>query len=47
MPTGLQGERRPADVIGNAVDVAKVASGEADEAPLPTAFGCASRPLLP
>ena len=31
MPTGPKGEKRPADVIGNAVRVMQVATGEADE----------------
>lgn len=29
MPKGPQGQKRPADVIGNAVLVAKIATGEA------------------
>ena len=34
MPRGPKGERRPADVIGAAVTVAKIATGEVqDEAP--------------
>lgn len=34
MPRGPKGEKRPADVIGNAVKVMKIAVGEdADEAP--------------
>jgi hypothetical protein len=34
MPNGPKGERRPADVIGAAVMVAKIATGEiADEKP--------------
>ncbi len=28
MPTGPKGERRPADVIGNAVEVMRIATGE-------------------
>ena len=28
MPTGPKGERRPADVIGNAVKVMRIATGE-------------------
>jgi hypothetical protein len=33
MPTGPKGERRPADVIGNAVKVMRIATGEeVDEA---------------
>ena len=29
MPKGAKGEKRPADVIGNAIKVAKIATGEA------------------
>ena len=31
MPKGPKGEKRPADVIGGAVKVAKVATGEVEE----------------
>ena len=31
MPKGPKGEKRPADVVGNAVRVMQVATGEADE----------------
>ena len=31
MPTGPQGQKRPADVVGCAVAVAKIATGEARE----------------
>jgi hypothetical protein len=31
MPTGPKGEKRPADVIGNAVHVMRIASGEIEE----------------
>ena len=31
MPKGPQGQKRPADVIGNAVVVAKIATGDAQE----------------
>jgi hypothetical protein len=31
MPRGPRGERRPADVIGNAVMIAKIATGEIKE----------------
>lgn len=31
MPTGPQGQRRPADVIGGAIRVAKIATGEIEE----------------
>ena len=32
MPRGPKGERRPADVIGNAVKVMRIATGEEDDA---------------
>ena len=32
MPRGPKGEKRPADVIGNAVKVARIATGEDEEA---------------
>jgi len=31
MPTGPKGEKRPADVIGNAVKVMRIATGEEAE----------------
>ncbi|MCY4430815.1 MAG: hypothetical protein OXC11_10560 [Rhodospirillales bacterium] len=31
MPRGPQGQKRPADVIGNAVRVMQIATGEAEE----------------
>ena len=31
MPTGPKGQHRPADVIGNAITVAKIATGEIEE----------------
>jgi hypothetical protein len=31
MPRGPKGERRPADVIGNAVHVMRIATGQIDE----------------
>ena len=31
MPRGPKGEKRPADVIGNAVHVMKIATGEVEE----------------
>ena len=34
MPAGPKGGKRPADVIGNAVHVMKVLTGEADDAAL-------------
>lgn len=33
MPKGPKGEKRPADVIGNAVKIAKIATGEIEEEP--------------
>jgi hypothetical protein len=33
MPRGPKGERRPADAIGAAIAVAKIATGEAEDAP--------------
>lgn len=35
MPTGPKGQKRPADVIGNAVHVIKLATGEIEEGPPP------------
>lgn len=38
MPTGPKGEKRPADVIGNAVKIARIATGEdTDDLPLKSA----------
>lgn len=31
MPKGPKGQKRPADVIGNAIKVAKIATGEVEE----------------
>jgi hypothetical protein len=31
MPRGPQGQRRPADVVGNAVMIAKIATGELED----------------
>ena len=36
MPKGPQGQKRPADVIGCAVMVAKIATGEIEETPKPS-----------
>jgi hypothetical protein len=33
MPRGPKGEKRPADVIGNAVHVMRIATGEAKDTP--------------
>jgi hypothetical protein len=35
MPRGPKGEKRPADVIGNAVRVMKIATGEIEDIPEP------------
>jgi hypothetical protein len=35
MPRGPKGEKRPADVIGNAVHVMRIATGEIEEATRP------------
>ncbi len=35
MPKGPNGQRRPADVIGNAVHVMRIATGEVEETPAP------------
>ena len=35
MPKGPRGESRPVDVIGNAVSVARIATGEEEETPPP------------
>jgi len=35
MPKGPQGQKRPADVIGNAVHVMRIATGEIEEEPAP------------
>jgi hypothetical protein len=34
MPRGPKGEKRPADVIDNAVHVMRIATGEVEESPL-------------
>lgn len=34
MPRGPQGQKRPADVIGNAVHIAKIATGEIEDTSL-------------
>ena len=33
MPTGPKGQKRPVDVIGNAVHIMKIATGEVEETP--------------
>lgn len=42
MPKGPQGQMRPADVIGNAVHIAKIATGEAVETSLKQPAKCYS-----
>ena len=37
MPIGPNGEKRPADVVANAVHVARIATGEAEETYVDTA----------
>jgi hypothetical protein len=40
MPKGPKGEKRPADVIGNAVHVMRIATGQIDEQnPMPKELG--------
>jgi hypothetical protein len=51
MPRGPRGEKRPADVIGNAVKVVRIATGEIEEetdSPRPAAamLGAFARPCL-
>ena len=41
MPRGPKGESRPADVIGNAVRVARIATGEEEETQPPVSPGAA------
>jgi len=36
MPTGPKGEKRPADVIGNAVNVMRIATGEEEDVRSPS-----------
>lgn len=31
MPTGPKGQKRPADVIGNAIKIAQIATGETED----------------
>jgi len=31
MPTGPKGQKRPADVVGNAVKIARIATGEVED----------------
>jgi hypothetical protein len=39
MPKGPQGQKRPADVIGNAVHVMRIATGQEKEVPTVTKAG--------
>jgi hypothetical protein len=41
MPKGPRGESRPADVIGNAVKIARIATGEEDDERAPVASAAA------
>jgi hypothetical protein len=41
MPKGPRGEKRPADVIGNAVKIARIATGEEPDDRDPTASAAA------
>ncbi len=41
MPKGPKGERRPADVIGNAVRVMRIATGDEEEDQAPVASAAA------
>ena len=41
MPRGPRGEHRPADVIGNAVKVARIATGEEEDERAPIASAAA------
>ncbi len=34
MPTGPKGEKRPADAVGLAVHIARIATGEVDDTPV-------------
>jgi hypothetical protein len=47
MATGPRGERRPADVIGAAIMVAKLATGELSETPHQNPAECAADMLEP
>lgn len=39
MPKGPRGEKRPADVVGNAVLIGRIAIGEVQDAPAKTSSG--------
>jgi hypothetical protein len=45
MPRDPKGRKRPADVIGNAIMVAKIATGEIEEAPPPDGKDPAAKAL--
>ena len=47
MPIGPKGEKRPADVIGIAVKVMRIAVGELFHFPLPNSFVYASVAVWP
>lgn len=42
MPKGPQGQKRPADVIGNAVHVMRIATGQVEEKPEPKSAAAAA-----
>ncbi|MBP8236050.1 MAG: hypothetical protein KAY22_27565 [Rhizorhabdus sp.] len=42
MPKGPKGEKRPADVIGNAVHIMRIATGEVGDTPDERASGAAA-----
>lgn len=45
MPRGPKGEKRPADVIGNAIKVARIATGEENETVAVDSSSSAAREL--
>ena len=44
MPTGPKGQKRPAEVIGNAVLIARIATGEIDDTPSDDGKAKAAKP---
>jgi hypothetical protein len=46
MPTGPKGQKRPADVIGNAVKVMRIATGEEVEELLDDGKDAAAKPSI-
>jgi hypothetical protein len=47
MPRGPEGEKRPADVIGNAVMIAKIATGEIEDSMSATKAAEVHEPSVP